>query len=424
MHKLFMPIIAAMLMIGCAEEHKTEIVKGIDGKDGYSTLLQSTSDSELCEGRGGISLVSYLDKDRSETLTNDDLAIPLGSICNGAIGAQGLQGIMGPQGPQGIQGIQGPIGPIGLTGSQGVQGIQGIQGLTGPGGPAGPQGQQGIQGVPGIPGATGPQGIQGTVGATGPQGQPGIQGLTGSGGIYAVQLCPGDNATFPEQGFVVNNQIYAVYYGVTNGSLNSFLARLNPGNYTTTNGYNCQFTVSYPNGVPTINNVPLVDPNVSASSGLACHVYDSRSIDRSNGMNTILTNAVPKFSLVINQLDVGDSQASNGFPKFTAAQQALVGTEDYALDCSGYINVPKTQTYNLTMLSDDGTNTYIDNSLVIAMDQLQSPTAKSASLFLTKGLHKLNVTYFQGPLSQIALKLTWSAPEFTTQVVPNSVLSH
>ncbi len=388
MKNLLVLLAGVCLLSACSPQvEQAQIIKGQDGKDGYSTLMQSAADPTLCDGAGGLTLTSYLDKNRNETFDAGDVATPLGSICNGAVGPQGLAGITGPQGPQG---------------------------------------QQGVMGAPGVQGATGPQGQQGAIGATGPQGQPGIQGLqgaAGSGSIYAVQLCPGDTATFPEQGFVVGNQLYAVYYGVVNGALNSFLARLSPGNYVTTNGASCTFTVG---AGPTINGTPLVDPNANANSGLLCAVYDSRSIDRSSGMNTILTNATPKFTVIINQLDVPDSQAANGFPKFNAAQQALVGTEDYALDCSGYINVPKTQTYTFNLLSDDGSQMYFNNNTTpfISMDQLQSPTSTSKSIYMLKGINKINVTYFQGPLSQVALSLSWSAPEFSSQIVPNSVLSH
>lgn len=398
---------------------------GKDGKDGYTTYLttEAVMPGQVCP-TGGVKLVPYTDTNRNEVLDlGEATALAVSTVCNGATGAQGQQGMQGLPGPQGVQGIQGIPGVQGVAGPKGANGEQGVQGV---------QGSAGTQGIPGTPGAQGLVGQQGSPGIQGQQGAPGVQGLpgvngtngingsSGSGGIYVIQLCPGDNATFPEQGFVIDNNIYAVYYGVVNGTLNSFLARLSSGSYQTTNGTACNFSVSYPNGAPAINGTSLINPR----SGLTCQVYDSQSIDRSSGMNRILTNATPKFSLKIDQLDIPDMSASLGFPKFSAAQNALLGDEDYVLDCNGVIEVPKTQTYTITTLSDDGSNTYIDNALVISMDQLQAPTSKSVTVFLTKGSHKVNVTYFQGLLSQIALSLFWSAPEFATQIIPNSVLSH
>ena len=163
--------------------------------------------------------------------------------------------------------------------------------------------------------------------------------------------------------------------------------------------------------------------------GLLCKVYDSRSVDRSNGLLTILNNGIPKFEKVINQLDVPDSLAINGFPKFTAAEQALVGTEDYALDCNGTLNVPVSGYYTFRLLSDDGARLAINNQTAINMDQLQAPTyGTSSSTLLYKGPNKINILYFQGPLTQIALKLDWSGPLssgiITMQQLPAAYLTH
>lgn len=422
-------LLAVSLMSACADKTQELIVQGTPGtigQDGISMGVDVTSEAPSCLA-GGSTVKTFIDANRNSALDIDEVVKQTSIICNGIAGTNGTNGSNGTNGINGTSvtvaaasAAQCPSGGVVLNNVTKI--CNGVNGTTGPQGAQGTTGAQGPQGIQGIAGAQGAAGQAGAVGSTGPQGPAGING--GVGNMTPVQLCPGDTASFKEYGFVVGNDLYAVYFDKNQPI--AFLAKLNPGNYVTTNGSNCTFTYSNNGTVASLSNntgttnVPLA----AASSGLACQVYDSRSIDRSSGNNVILTNATPKFDVIVNQLDVGDSQASNGFPKFTAAQQALIGTEDYALDCSGYVNVPKTQTYNLTMLSDDGSNTYVDNQLVIAMDQLQSPTAKSSSLFLTKGLHKLNVTYFQGPLSQIALKLTWSAPEFSTQVIPNSALSH
>lgn len=163
--------------------------------------------------------------------------------------------------------------------------------------------------------------------------------------------------------------------------------------------------------------------------GLYCEVYDSRSVDRSSGLITLLSNAVPKFALTISQFDIPDSPSANGFPKFTAAQQALVGLEDYALDCSGFIVIPVSGNYTFRMLSDDGSKLAINNNLLINMDQLQSPAAQTtAPTLLYKGRNKINVLYFQGPHTQIALTLQWSGPGSSgvssLAIIPNTVLFH
>lgn len=168
-------------------------------------------------------------------------------------------------------------------------------------------------------------------------------------------------------------------------------------------------------------------PGLGSQKGLECSVYDSRSVDRSSGLLVILNNATPKFTKVINIFDIGDSVAANGFPKFTTAEQALVGTEDYALDCSGYIKIPVSGYYNFRVLSDDGSQLVINDTILTNMDRLQAPTySPVTSKLLYRGLNKINILYFQGPLTQLALRLDFSGPLSsgfnTLQLVPSSIL--
>jgi PA14 domain len=167
--------------------------------------------------------------------------------------------------------------------------------------------------------------------------------------------------------------------------------------------------------------------DLTLKKGLKCSVYDSAVVNRNNGLISILANATPKFTKVIELFDVGDSLAANGFPKFTAAEQALIGTEDYALDCDGYINIPVSNNYSFKLLSDDNARLVINNVSLINMDVLQPPTWGTAnSVLLYKGLNKINILYYQGPLTQIALKLQISGSTSSgfsaLQDVPSTVL--
>lgn len=69
----------------------------------------------------------------------------------------------------------------------------------------------------------------------------GVDGADGtSSDMQLVQLCPGDTATFPEQGIKSGNKLYAVFHSPPN----TFLALITPGTYITTNGSNCKFKVN------------------------------------------------------------------------------------------------------------------------------------------------------------------------------------
>ena len=81
------------------------------------------------------------------------------------------------------------------------------------------------------------------------------------------------------------------------------------------------------------------------------------------------------------------------------------------------------------MLSDDGSKFAINDILLVDMDQLQAPTYGYANnKVLYKGLNRINVLYFQGPLTQLSLRLDWKGPTSaglsTLQLIGNSYLTH
>lgn len=93
--------------------------------------------------------------------------------------------------------------------------------------------QKGDQGV------IGPVGIPGQEGPVGRQGDAGVPGTA----ITVIQFCPGVvptyPTTFPEVGFCIEGQIYAVY-----SKNDGFLTLIPPGNYNSNAvGSSCNFTV-------------------------------------------------------------------------------------------------------------------------------------------------------------------------------------
>ena len=98
----------------------------------------------------------------------------------------------------------------------------------------------------GTPGTNGTNGTNGSNGANGSNGSNGSNGTNGTNGtvVTPVQFCSADKAsypnTFPEVGFCIAGQLYAVY-----SANDGFLSLITPGTYTS-NGINssCTFTVS------------------------------------------------------------------------------------------------------------------------------------------------------------------------------------
>lgn len=82
------------------------------------------------------------------------------------------------------------------------------------------------------------EGPKGEGGALGPLGSVGPVGPKGTS-VSTVTFCPNLAGAFPETGIVVDDKIYALYY---DGS-NPHLSLIPQGNYQTTDGRACNFTV-------------------------------------------------------------------------------------------------------------------------------------------------------------------------------------
>lgn len=361
-------LIAAILLSACGQKTQEVAVtskdglNGRDGQDGYTTYIITkpvSPMSEQCGMSGGLEIVPYTDFNRNGVFDEGEQTVLASSvICNGA------------------------KGEVGLTGATGAVGTQG------------PKGEPGIQGIP---------------------------GYSSQGGMTPVKLCANDSSQYPEYGFVIGNSLYAVYYGVINGTLNAFMARLTPGSYMSTNSTNCTFTYSVDDsGNQYLNNVAIVP----TSRGLVAQVHNLPNWDNVTLPNLFVGNPT-LGTFVVQNLNVGDTHASNGFPGMPSALQQQVGYDGYALDINGYINVPTTGNYIFKMFSDDGAILLINDQVVIADDSLHSPrTATSQAVRLNAGLNRINVLYYQGPQSQIALQLKWSGPNLSEQVIPATALSH
>jgi hypothetical protein len=136
-------------------------------------------------------------------------------------------------GPQGIQGLPGPIGspgPAGLDGRN-CSVIEVSPSIAAPNGGAlisCPDGSESLV----------LNGINGTNGLNGEPGEPGAPGTL----VTPIQFCEGTSSypsAFPEVGFCINSELYAVYS--THGG---FLTLIPPGEYSSNAvGSKCNFKV-------------------------------------------------------------------------------------------------------------------------------------------------------------------------------------
>jgi hypothetical protein len=249
-------ISALSLLVSCGKQAQD----GKDGRDGATVFgINGTStgidfediDPGLACASGGVSIFTFSDLNSDGRFDTNESILKVKAICHGTNGTNGIDGVDGIDGTNGTDGVNGqnasitlesvisstkcPSGGVKISSSTSspVEVCNGVNGLNGE------QGIPGIQGLPGMPGANGTNGIDGINGTDGTNGTNGTV-------VTPVKFCTNDNSTFPEYGLLIGSDLFAVYWGTTPASPNTpqaFLTKLVAGNYKSTGGNNCLFSI-------------------------------------------------------------------------------------------------------------------------------------------------------------------------------------
>ncbi len=97
--------------------------------------------------------------------------------------------------------------------------------------------------------------------------------------------------------------------------------------------------------------------------------------------------------------------------------------EQFGLRYQGDLVVPANDVYRFVLGSDDGAQLYIDGKLVVDRDGLQSPGDTSADVALARGVHRIDLRYFQGGGDRL-LQLKLGRTGQTPAVIPPAWLRH
>ena len=90
---------------------------------------------------------------------------------------------------------------------------------------------------------------------------------------------------------------------------------------------------------------------------------------------------------------------------------------------TGFIRLPATGVYTFYSESNDGSQLYIDDQLVVESDGLHPAVEKAGQSALEKGFHSIRVMYFQnGGVS--SLKISYQGPDVEKQIIPPNILFH
>lgn len=112
----------------------------------------------------------------------------------------------------------------------------------------------------------------------------------------------------------------------------------------------------------------------------------------------------PLGVIYTSELNVTPRSFREGFPGVTDR------FEWFAIDYSGRFWAQKPGLYRFEITSDDGSKLYIDGQLIVNNDGIHPPVTKLASVPLDVGVHRIRISYFQGPRESVALVLRVAKP--------------
>ncbi len=102
----------------------------------------------------------------------------------------------------------------------------------------------------------------------------------------------------------------------------------------------------------------------------------------------------------------------------------VTGTgEQVAFIYRGFLRVPTDELYRFVLSSDDGSKLWIDGQLVVDNDGLHGAIEKQGAIGLQKGLHSIEVVWFN-QTGGAELGLKWASPGRTFAAIGESELAH
>ncbi|WP_208505746.1 alpha-L-fucosidase [Roseivirga sp. E12] len=95
--------------------------------------------------------------------------------------------------------------------------------------------------------------------------------------------------------------------------------------------------------------------------------------------------------------------------------------EHFGFEYNGYINIPENGAYRFYTSSDDGSQLFINDQLVVDNDGLHGMVEENGLTALSKGYHKIRVTFFEKSGGD-GLIVSWKGPNIPKNEVPSEVL--
>ncbi len=95
--------------------------------------------------------------------------------------------------------------------------------------------------------------------------------------------------------------------------------------------------------------------------------------------------------------------------------------DDFAFKFTGYFKAPKDGIYSFYTTSDDGSQLYIGDTLVVNNDGIHKPEEQAGQIALKAGLHPITVTMFEGRWGE-TLDVKFTAPGLSQKQISKELL--
>ena len=166
--------------------------------------------------------------------------------------------------------------------------------------------------------------------------------------------------------------------------------------------------------------VTMPAANISVTS-----TYRSQVLrDPENPANTLSQAFYEYYEQTVDFLPNFDTltpTSTGTFPTISLApsQQA----DGFLFRYSGYVDAPTDGSYTFYTASDDGSQLFIGDLLIVDNDSIQSVQERSGEIGLKAGKHAFTVTYFERTGDE-ALSVSWAGPGISKQEIPSTALYH
>jgi alpha-L-fucosidase len=193
---------------------------------------------------------------------------------------------------------------------------------------------------------------------------------------------------------------------------------------------------SAPSASSGLVNGPL---KITATTTVAARCYrDGNPVSEAASTTFIKVKPAPaaNVSVVMNGLHYAYFEGDwNHLPVFSTLKSIKEGVspnidlslrdkpEYFGFEYSGYVQVPEDGVYAFFSDSDDGSQLFIDDAMLVDNDGLHSMVEKKGVIALAKGLHPIRVQYFQKGGGR-GLNVSLEGPKTEKGPIPDSALFH